>query len=182
MEVGMSEKLISFFVLSFFLFSLSCGSGSTGNTGNASNKANANTKAKIDAIEIAPETLAKEWIADSPGTDTKYKGKTLSVTGEVSFVAVIGNEAFINIDAVKSSLKDRGAKISCAATVSEDTKRLVYLTQEAQKMVERETNRTDIKVPNPKVTVKGVYMSSTPPDRLDGTIDLKPCELEPLIK
>lgn len=178
----MSEKLISLFILSFFLFSLSCGSGSTGNTGNAANKANANKAAKADAIEITPEALAKEWIADSPGTDSKYKGKTLSVTGEVSFVAVIGDEAFINMDGVKSTVKDKGAKISCASAVSEDTKRLVYMTQEAQKMVERETNRTDIKVPNPKVTVKGVYLNSTAPDGLNGTIDLKPCELEPLFK
>jgi hypothetical protein len=178
----MSEKIFSFLIMSMVVLTISCGSGNTGSNGNTANKANANTTAKPDAIVIAPEALAKEWIANSPGTDEKYKGKTLSVTGEVSFVAVIGNEAFINMDGVKSTVKDRGAKISCAAPVNEDTKRLVYLTQEAQKMVERETNRTDIKVPNPKVTVKGVYLSSTPPDRLDGTIDLKPCEVEPLFK
>jgi hypothetical protein len=178
----MPEKILSFLIMSMIVLTISCGPGYKGNTGNAGNKANANTAAKPEAIVITPEALAKEWIADSPGTDAKYKGKTLSVTGEVLSVAIIGKEAFINMGAVSSTVKDRGAKITCTAPISEDTKRLVYLTQEAQKMVERETNRADIKVPNPKVTVKGVYLSSTPPERLDGTIDLSPCELEPLFK
>ena len=178
----MIRKITCFLMALVAALSISCGGIKPAANTAVTNTGNSGTAAKPAAIEITPDALMKEWLADSAATDEKYKGKTLSLTGEVAFVAPIGEEAYITLLEMATPDKKRGIKITCGSPITEDTKRLVYLTQEAEKMIERETNRKDIKVPSPKVTIKGVYKSSTPPEREYGTIDLKPCELEPLIK
>jgi hypothetical protein len=175
----MIKIIMVFLIMSMGVLMLACGFGKNNVTSNA-NQANANVKSGPPAIEITAEALAKEWLANPAAADEKYKGKELSVSGEVEFVDVIEDKAFVHLFGVDVYGKAPGARVTCDTQTTADTKRLVYMTQEAQKMVNRETNGTAIKVPRPKVTIKGTYLHGTPPDRPNGDIDLQPCELMPL--
>ena len=84
------------------------------NTNKPVSPTNANTKSGEVAIEISPEALGKEWLQDRAGTDNKYKGKTLSISGEVWVAEQIGDQVFVHFIGVPvpSDAKTGGAKIN----------------------------------------------------------------------
>lgn len=132
------------------------------------------------AIEINAEALAREWIVNSTVADEKYAGKTLSLTGEVDWVDVFGEQSYINLVGVSPTKTEKGARFSCSAATTDEIKKLQKIIRDAPEIVQRETNRKDVKIPNPKVTVKGVYLKSNPLQGNATIIEIKPCELMPL--
>ena len=154
------------------------GAAKNGNASGNSAKANANAEAFTPAIAITSEALAKEWLADPAATDSKYKGKVLAVTGELYLAQKISEEYFVRITGVMSAPKVKGAKVECSAGQSSDAMLLVKAREANERMLKE--SPTAKMPPSPTITVKGTYLSSTPPDNpAIGSIDLKPCEIVP---
>ena len=148
------------------------------NTNKPVSPTNANTKSGEVAIEISSEALGKEWLRDRAGTDNKYKGKTLSISGEVWVAEQIGDQVFVHFIGVPVPLdaKTGGAKITCITTPTADARLLIEAIKANERMI-RETNQKGLKMPQTRSTVKGVYWNSSPPDRIDGFVELRPCKV-----
>ena len=175
----MKNKEICSLALMFSLigFGTAC-QKSTEKTKTSASQPNANDRNEDSGLQITPEALGKEWLADRAGTDTKYKGKTLSISGDVWTAMEIGDQAFVTFMGVPFDTKTGGAKITCITRLSPDARLLIAAIQANDQMM-RETNQKDVKKPTPKATVKGVYAQSAPAERPDGFVELSPCELTP---
>ncbi len=143
-----------------------------------SNSANqAKTNPKSDAIEITAQALSNEWLANPAETDKKYMGKTLSVTGEVYSSVKIGDQYIVDVLGIMFDEKTRGAKISCVSDGKEDDARLIVGVQETNEKMLRDYPSAKAP-PKPKVTAKGTYSRSAPPnDAAMAFIDLSPCKV-----
>ena len=167
------------FLSLFFILLCVASACKTASTG--TNRASSNTDSKKEesapAIEMTPEALGKEWMANPAETENKYKGKTLAVSGEVYLAQQIDDQVFIDIMGVMFDAKTRGAKITCISPPSFNT-RLLLETVKANERMMKETSRKDMQEPKMEVAFKGIYSRSAPPEILSANfIELKPCEL-----
>ena len=146
-----------------------------GNTNSATRQTNTKPEqTAAPAIETTPAELGKEWLANREEADRKYKGKTLAVTGEVSWAQETSNQAFIDFVGVEYDGKTAGVKITCVAAPTSESRLLIKAIDTHNEM--KQTQK-DYKVPKYTATFKGVYERSSTPERLDGFIELNPCEL-----
>lgn len=174
-----TNSLIVAFILTGFAISCSMfgGANSNGNaTSNSNSKTNSNLSSSTPAIETSPETFGKEWLADRAAADDKYKGKTISMTGEVWVAQQIGEQIFITFEAVPFDLKAGGVKIECVSDPTREAKMIVDGFKLNQVAANYSTNK-NAKPPQMKAVIKGTYERSAPPDRPDGFITLNPCEV-----
>ncbi len=173
----MKNKQIIFLLLILFLIctGLAC-QKSAENSNMATNQAKTNNKRdETPAIEITAEALAKEWLANPAETDNKYKGKILSVTGEVYTAQKIGDQFFVDVLGEMFDAKTRGAKITCVSGGKDDDAPVVVRAREINEKMIRENPGAKMPPP-PKVTIKGTYSRSAPPnDPAMAFIDLTPC-------
>ena len=176
------KHTLFFIIGTLALSGLTGGCARSGGT-NANASANSGNPGarEVPAIEITAAALGKEWLADAAATDAKYKGKTLSITGELWLAQMIGDKAFVDVVGVATDpydAKAKGMRVSCGTTPDRETTVLIKAREFNEKMVSE--NPKAKMPPQPTVTVKGVYSASTPADRPGpGIIDLEPCKVEP---
>ena len=149
-----------------------------GANSNATKTANGNkppATPEVPAIEITGAALGQEWLANPAATDTKYKGKVLSITGELYLAQHIGDQAFIDLVGIPINTKDpnnKSVRISCGSAITAETQLLVKAREANDKMMSE--NPTAKYPPQPTLTVKGTYKASA--DR--GIIDVSDCKLQ----
>lgn len=151
------------------------GGANSNSTGTANSNKPAGTP-EVQAIEMTAAALGQEWLANPAATDTKYKGKVVSVTGELFLAQHIGDKAFIDLVGIPINTKDpnnKGVRISCGSPITAETQLLVKAREANDKMMRE--NPTAKYPPQPTLTVKGTYLASA--ER--GIIDVSDCKLLP---
>ncbi|MBK6751889.1 MAG: hypothetical protein IPG67_18345 [Acidobacteria bacterium] len=86
----------------------------------------------------SPVRLWAEWLANPAATDTKYKGKVLSITGELYLAQHIGDQAFIDLVGIPINTKDpnnKSVRISCGSAITAETQLLVKAREANDKMM-----------------------------------------------
>lgn len=87
--------LSSLIIAVFVIMALGCGSSSTSTTTDKK----AETTAPAEApIVVTADQLASDYISNEISADTKYKGKTLQVTGVIGTIAKgIGDQMYVTL-------------------------------------------------------------------------------------
>ena len=153
-----------------------------GNSANTMVAGNSNAVAAMPAgpgIGITAQELGKEYQRDPAAFENKYKGKTLTITGNAMLAGRSGDKFVIMLSAVEDASTSKSVSIECGTTNSEQANELGKAVDASLELAKKGAGSAN-GIRYPGATIKGVYEYSPPSGDHGETmsiISLNPCEL-----
>jgi hypothetical protein len=186
-------KLTSVLLVVFALSLAACSGPAAGTAVAPGNSANTMVSTNTNASGLVPagpgtavtaQDLGKEYQHDPAVFDQKYKGKTLTITGNAILAGQSGDHFAIMLSAVEDEAISKSVNIECSVANSEQANDLGKAVDASLEQAKKSGGSTKgIKYPG--ATIKGVYEYS--PRGADHgetmpIISLSPCELTAVTK
>ena len=191
------------FLIALFAFGIaSCGGPAGGNAsgngapntaaapGNVPNTTVSNSTNTLGVVPAGPsiavsaQELGKEYQRDPAAFENKYKGKTLTITGNAMLAGRSGEKFVIMLSAVEDASTAKSVSIECGTANSEQANELGKAVDASLELAKKGAGSAN-RVTYPGATIKGVYEYSPPSGDHGETmsiISLNPCELTAVTK